>query len=187
MQKVSYPVDKHAWCPNLIPGAIVLLSTYDAQGQPNVAPKSWVQMASFQPPALMFSGSQGNTTENNILATGCFGVNLVDASLADRVYGCLRWFGRERIERAGFTLVPATTIQAPLVADCKAHLECRLVDTHAIGSGFLIFGEIVAASIWDAVLEAPPERRDALLDQAVFLEDGLYATLREHHIAACAP
>jgi flavin reductase (DIM6/NTAB) family NADH-FMN oxidoreductase RutF len=177
MHKISYPIDKNEWCPSLIPGPIVLISTYDAEGNPNVAPKSWLQMVSFKPTIVMFSGSKGFTTETNILATGCFGVNLVDASMADRVYGCLQWFGRERIERAGFKLVAAPTIHAPLVDDCKAHLECVLRDTHEVGSGFVIFGEIVAAAIWDEILKAAPEERYARFDQVVFLENGTYARI----------
>jgi flavin reductase (DIM6/NTAB) family NADH-FMN oxidoreductase RutF len=144
---------------------------------PNIAPKSWVQMVSFEPPILMFSGSKGNTTENNILKTGCFAVNFVDSSMAKAVYGCLKWHGEERIEKCDFTLVPASKIESPLVDECKAHLECRLVDTKRVGTGFVIFGEIVAASIWDEILKAEPDKRYELLDQILFFEDGVYGNL----------
>ncbi len=77
MKKVDYPVDKREWCPSLIPGPIVLISTYNSKKEPNIAPKSWVQMVSFDPPILMFSGSKGNKTEENILKTGCFAINFV--------------------------------------------------------------------------------------------------------------
>ncbi|MDP6713459.1 MAG: flavin reductase, partial [SAR202 cluster bacterium] len=100
MKKIDYPIDKNGWHPSLIPGPIVLISTQDSAKEPNVAPKSWLQMVSFDPPILMFSGTRRNTTEQNILETGCFGVNFVDSSMAPAVYGCLEWFGRERIERS---------------------------------------------------------------------------------------
>ncbi len=177
MKKVDYPIDKRKWHPSLIPGPVVLISTYDAKKNPNVAPKSWVQMVSFEPPTLMFSGTKGNTTENNILQTGCFGVNIVDSSMASKVYNCIRWFGCERIEKTGLTLIEASKINAPLVDDCKAHLECRLHTTTEIGSGFVVFGEIVAASIWDKIPEAKLDKRYELLDQIVFLENSLYARI----------
>ncbi len=172
MKKIPFPIDKQRWSPSLIPGPIVLVSTHNKDKVPNVAPKSWVQMVSFEPPILMFSGSKGNTTENNILKTGCFAINFVDSSIAKVVYGCLKWHGEERIEKCGFTLIPASKIESPLVDECKAHLECRLVDTKEVGTGFVIFGEIVAASIWDEILKADPDKRYELLDQIVFLEDG---------------
>ncbi len=57
--RIAIPLDKHGWQPSLIPGAIALVTTVDAQGEPNLAPKSWLQMVSFDPPILMFSGQPG--------------------------------------------------------------------------------------------------------------------------------
>ena len=136
-------------------------------------------MVAFDPPALMFSGSKENTTEKNILATGCFAVNLVDASMAAKTYGCIAWSGRERIGKMGISLSPAQKIDAHLVDQCRAHLECVLLSTQAVGSGFVIFGEIVAASIGEDILAVPPQDRYRLLDQAIFLENGLYSRIRD--------
>ena len=177
MNKIEYPIDKRSWHPGLIPGPIVLVSTCDEKKKPNIAPKSWVQMVSFEPPILMFSGTKGNTTEVNILQTGCFGVNIVDATIASRVFGCIQWYGLERIKKAGFSLVTASKIEAPLVAECRAHLECRLHRTSEIGSGFVVFGEIVAASIWDRIAAAASDEQYALLEQIVFLENNVYSVL----------
>jgi flavin reductase (DIM6/NTAB) family NADH-FMN oxidoreductase RutF len=177
MKKVEYPVDKREWHPSLIPGPVVLISTYGPGKEPNVAPKSWLQMVSFRPPILMFSGTKGNTTEENILATECFGVNFVDSSLAAKVFECVRWFGAERIEKLGLTLFEASRIDAPLVRECKAHLECRLHSVQEVGSGFVVFGEIVAGSIWEEILKVDREKRYELLDLIVFLEDGLFARI----------
>ncbi|MBI4576840.1 MAG: flavin reductase [Planctomycetes bacterium] len=149
----------------------------DAGGTPNVAPKSWLQMVAFEPPTLMLSGSKGGRTETDVLATGCFAVNIVDGSLVERTFACVQWRGEERIRRSDFRLVPASTIRAPLVDDCKAHLECRLVGTQEVGSGFVLFGEVVAASIRDDLLALEPRARYARLDQALFLEEGLYAAM----------
>jgi len=178
-KKVDYPIRKKEWAPSLIPGPLVLISTCDQAKEPNVAPKSWLQMAAFDPPTLMFSGSKGNTTEKNILATGSFAVNLVDGSMADEVYGCIAWSGRERIEKMGITLSAAKKIDAPLVDRCPAHLECVLQGTHEIGSGFIVFGRIVAASIREDILAAPPKDRYRLLDPVLFLENGLYSRVRD--------
>jgi flavin reductase (DIM6/NTAB) family NADH-FMN oxidoreductase RutF len=177
MKKVNFSIDKRSWHPSLIPGPIVLISTYDTKKNPNIAPKSWIQMVSFDPPMLMFSGTKGNTTENNVFQTGCFAVNVVDSSMVSKVYGCIKWFGRERIEKTGFSLVDASKIRAPLIDDCKAHLECRLDRMMEIGSGYVIFGEIVAASIWERILTAERDKGYELLDQVVFLEDNLYSKI----------
>lgn len=177
MKKVSFPIDKHKWSPSLIPGPLVLISTYGRDRKPNLAPKSWLQMVSFDPPMLMFSGTEGNTTENNIAETGCFGVNFADSSMAGKVFDCLRWYGEERVEKMGVKLVAAERIDAPLVDECRAHLECELDGTRKAGGGLVVFGRIVAASIWDRIESSGLEEKYSLLDQALFLENGLYAGL----------
>lgn len=175
--RVPFPVDKRAWHPSLLPGPLALVTTVDGEGVPNVAPKSFLQMVSFEPPILMFSGQPAGRTERNLLTTGCFGVSLVHGGLAERVFACTAWSGAERIERAGLHLAPADAITAPLVAECRAHLECRLHDTKAVGSALVVFGEIVAASLRADVAAAEPRQRYAALDQALYLEEGLYATV----------
>ena len=179
MPKLPFPTDKRHWSPSLIPGPIVLISTVNTEGEPNVAPKSWVQMVAFEPPMLMFSGTRGNPTENNIEATGCFAVNIVNEAVLDSALNCLAWRGRERIERSGWTLVPATTIAAPLVGGCPAHLECELDRTLEVGSGFVVFGRIVAASIDEEIMKGDERDRYRRLASICFLEDGVYAPIRD--------
>lgn len=176
-RRLPLSTDKRRWHPSLLPGPIALVSTVDATGAPNVAPKSFLQMVSLDPPILMFSGTPGNPTEENIAATGCFGLGLVDGRLAERAFGCIRWHGAERIANAGFTLTPATAIAAPMVDEAPAWIECRLVDTKALGGALVIFGEILAASILETIANAEPRERYPALGQALYLEDGIYATV----------
>jgi len=174
MNKVEFPLDKRKWRPSLIPGPIVLISTISEEGEPNAAPKSWLQMVSFEPPILMFSGKGGNTTENNIKATKCFAVNFASSDQAAKIYNCIKWFGRERLEKCGFTMGKARKIKAPIVNECRAHLECELHDTTNVGSGLVVFGKIVAASIWDEILKHETVHAYKQLDQILYLEDNLY-------------
>ena len=174
MKKVEFPVNKHNWNPSIIPGPIFIVSTYDKDGTPNLAPKSWVQMVSFEPSILMFSGSKGNTTENNILDTKCFALNLVTPTIIDQTVKMIEWFGEERIKKSGFTLEKANMINAPLISESCAHLECQLIETKEIGSGYVIFGEIVNASIWEKLLRS--ENKYADLNQALFLDSKVYST-----------
>jgi flavin reductase (DIM6/NTAB) family NADH-FMN oxidoreductase RutF len=123
----------------------------------------------------MFSSSSANTTGRNILDTECFGINLVDSSIVSRVYQCISWSGSERIEKSGFTLTQASKISAPLVKESRAHLECSLYSYKDIGDNLVFFGEIVAASIWEEILRVEHAERYKLLDQVVFLENGIYS------------
>jgi len=183
--RVSVSPDKHSWQPSLIPGVVTLVTSVDANGAPNLAPKSWVQMVSFDPPMLLFAGQPAGKTEANILATGTFGVSLVHGAITEQAFGCIRWQGAERLEKCGLTLEPATAIAAPLVSECRAWLECELRQHQRVGGSLVVYGEIVAASVRPEILEQPVRQRYPALDLALFLEDGLYASM--DHARPAAP
>ncbi len=180
MKKVDFPIDKHLWHPSPVPGIIVIISTYGSNGEPNIAPKSWFQMISMNPPIVMFAGGNpGNTTEKNVIETKCFAINFVHSSIAGKVFECVNWHGRERIEKTEFKLVGAARINAPLVDDCPAHLECVLHSSQIIGGGLVVFGEIIHASMRENIMNADPETRYKLLDQILFLENGVFAGIND--------
>ncbi len=175
--KTAIAIDKAAWHPSVLPGQIVLISTVDERDQPNLAPKSWISMVAFEGPVLMFGCNLGHTTYRNAVATGCFVVNVPDSSLAARIWAMLDANGAERIARCGFTLVPALRVAAPLVEDCRAHLECETLDTRAFGQEALVFGTIVSASIDSACTQGTSAEQYAQLQPIFFLENRLYAPL----------
>ena len=117
-------------------------------------------------------------TEKNIVTRKCFGVNVVDSSMGEKAYESIRWEGVERIQKSGFTMTRASNIDAPLIEECKANLECILQSTKHIGTGFIIFAEIIAAHIWEDILKAKDHKmRYELLDPIVSLDFGSYGTL----------
>ncbi len=177
MKKIPFPTDKRDWHPSLIPGPIALISTFNENGSPHAAPKSWIQMISFEPPVLMFSGTRKNRTEKNILRSKCFGVNFVDTKMAAKVFECIKWSGEERIKNLDLGFFKSESTDSPLINECNASLACKLAGTKTAGSGFVVFGEITEAFISEEVALAEGEEKYKLLDQALFLEDGVYGII----------
>ncbi len=168
--KVALPLDKHAWHPSALPGQIVLVSTIDAAGRPNVAPKSWVTMAAFAGPVIAFGCNVGHTTYRNVAATEEFVVNVLPVSLAELAWELSDLHGDERRRAANLTLVAAEKVRPPLVDECTAHLECMLDGFRAYDEEVMIFGRVVAASAEESYERLAP---------AFFLENGVYAGLAE--------
>ena len=177
MKKVNFPINETetgvSW---LIPGALTLVSTYNSEKEPNIAPKNWIHPASFSPPLIVYSGPLFATTEKNIIETNCFAINFVDSSLAEIACNCIRWFGNERIAKSDLNLVEASKINAPLIFECKVHLECTLHNMYIHEHGFVVLGEVVAVSMWDKILRSGPEKRYALLDLTIPRQNG-FSTL----------
>ena len=179
--KVPVALDKRFWHPSPLAGQIVLVSTVDAEGRANVAPKSWISMAA--PDVLGFGCNVVHTTYRNVLATGAFVANVLPASEAERAWELAELHGEERLRASGLTLLPAQLVAPPLVAECRAHLECELADVKRFGHDVFVFGTIVAASIDDDCVGGSAEERYERLSPVFFLEGGTYAGLGPVHRA----
>lgn len=172
---VDVGLDKNRWSPSPLPGQVVLVTTVDEEGVPNVATKSWVSMAAFgPPPVVMFACNLEHQTARNIEATGEFAINIPGVDLAEKCWK----IGSNREGRfSGLSVKEASVIRAPLVADCRAFFECKLDGMRQWGSEAGIFGYIVAASIDGGTLVGEePVRYDAVAP-FFFLERGWMAPL----------
>lgn len=77
------------------------------------------------------------------------------AELADKVVACGNSSGRktDKFRAFGLTAQQASLVAAPLVAECYANLECRVVDTRMVNRyGFFVL-EVVKAWIDPTVRE----------------------------------
>ena len=112
----------------LEPGPIVLVTTA-RDGRANVMAMSWQTMLEFEPPLVGCVDSNRNFSFTALRATGECVIAIPEASLASKVVGCGNVSGRrvDKFARFGLTPVPAAHVGAPLVAECFANLECRVV------------------------------------------------------------
>jgi flavin reductase (DIM6/NTAB) family NADH-FMN oxidoreductase RutF len=177
LHKVAIDLDKHAWHPSPLVGQVVIVSTVDAAGQPNIAPKSWITMVAFSGPILAFGCNTGHRTYRNAVATGDFVVNVPGEKLVECIWGMPASHGAERIARSGLTLMTARHVSAPLIVECQAHLECRTDAVQQYGDEVLIFGQVLGVSLDAVCLSGSLVNRYAALDPIVFLEDGVHGAI----------
>ena len=175
--KVAFPVDKADWHLSVLPGPIVLVSTVDAAGEPNIAPKSFVSMMAFGGPVLAFGCHRSHATARNAESSGEFVVNFPPEALAERIWAMPSSHGAERVIRSGLSLLRARAVTPPLIAECKAHLECKLESVTWLGDELVIFGHIVAASIDQDCLGSPLADQYFRLRPVFFLEEGAYGSI----------
>ncbi len=175
--KVAFPAGKAHWHPSVLPGPIVLVSTVDARGEPNVAPKSWISMMAFRGPVLAFGCHSSHATARNAEESGEFVVNFPPEALVERIWAMPASYGAERIARSGLTLLPARQVAPPLIAECKAHLECTLEAVTRLGDEVVVFGKIVAASIDEDCAGASLADQYFRLRPVFFLEEGVYGSI----------
>lgn len=111
------------------PGPVVLVTTAH-HGRPNAMAMSWHTMMEFEPPLLGCVISSRDYTFDVLKATKECVIAIPTVEIAEKVVRCGNTSGRSVDKFACFGLTPldASRVKAPLVAECYANLECRLVD-----------------------------------------------------------
>ncbi len=130
----------------LEPGPVVLLTTA-RKGHTNVMTMSWHMMVEFEPPLVACVVSNTNHSFAALRATKECVVAVPALELAPTVVGVGNCSGRdvEKFDRFGLTPVPAERVAAPLVAECFANLECKVIDTRLVNKYNLFILEVVKA------------------------------------------
>jgi flavin reductase (DIM6/NTAB) family NADH-FMN oxidoreductase RutF len=139
----------------LEPGPVVLLSTTDGQ-RANVMTMSWHSMLEFEPPLVGCVVSDRNHSFGLLDASGEAVINIPTAELADQVVGCGNCSGArvDKFDAFGLTPKPASQVAAPLIAQCYANLECRVVDRQMVARYSMFVLEVVKAWV-DPAVKAP--------------------------------
>jgi flavin reductase (DIM6/NTAB) family NADH-FMN oxidoreductase RutF len=128
------------------PGPVVLLTTR-ARGRANVMTMSWHMMVEFTPPMIAcvvssndFSFAALRRTKECVIAIPAIG-------LAEKVVRIGNCSGRDtdKFATSWLTPLPAERVAAPLIAECFANLECRVVDTRLVNKYNLFMLEVVKA------------------------------------------
>jgi len=114
----------------LEPGPVVLVTTA-LKGQANIMTLSWHTMMEFEPPLVGCVMSNRNFSHGMLRASRECVINIPTVNLAAKVTGCGNTSGRrvDKFQAFGLTGAPASLVGAPLIAECYANLECRVVDT----------------------------------------------------------
>jgi len=132
----------------LEPGPIVLLSTARA-GRFNVMPMSWHTIMEFVPPLVGCVVSNANYTFKVLRQTGECVINIPTVDLARKMVKCGNASGQsvDKFRKFGLTPLPGTVVKAPLVAECYANLECKVVDQKLVTQYNFFVLEVVKAWI----------------------------------------
>jgi flavin reductase (DIM6/NTAB) family NADH-FMN oxidoreductase RutF len=125
---------------------VVLVTTCNKDGTTNIAPKCWASMVASNPPHVAFNCNRGHGTARNILRSREFVVNIPGVELAEKVWRIPGLPHPRSVEDAGFTALPANKVTPPRIAECRAYLECTLVEQKKFGDEVWLLARVVAAS-----------------------------------------
>lgn len=112
----------------LEPGPVVLVTTRDGKKN-NVMTISWTMVVDFTPVFAITTGAWNHSFAALRKTRECV-IAIPTVDLLDRVVGIGTCSGADTDKFARFKLtpVPGRRVKAPLIKECLAHVECRVVD-----------------------------------------------------------
>jgi len=147
------------------PRPIAFVSTVDEEGNANLAPYSFFNAFSSNPPILVFSSNRrvvDNTTKDtlaNVIATKEVVISVVNYDIVRQMTVASVQFDSDisEFEKAGLTPVPAEEVKPFLVKESPVNMECRVREVQTLGehggAGHLIICEVIKMHIKDEVID----------------------------------
>ncbi len=138
------------------PGPVVLLTT-SLDGRDDVMTMSWLMPVEFNPPLIACIVSNEHLSFRALSRTRECVIAIPDARLARAVVGIGNCSGRDtdKFERFRLTKAQARRVGAPLIKECFANLEAKVIDTRLVRTYCLFILEVSGA--WIDPLQKRPQ------------------------------
>ncbi|MBH0157294.1 flavin reductase family protein [Fictibacillus sp. 5RED26] len=144
---------------SVVPRPIAWVSTISKEGVVNLAPYSFFNVASRNPPMLCISigpgvGEREGTEKDtlvNIRNQKEFVINVVTSTLGNEMQKTSENLPSEvdEVEAAGLTTLDSTIVKPKRVKEAPIHMECQLEQIIQLGSDHLVIGRMVRYHIND--------------------------------------
>jgi flavin reductase (DIM6/NTAB) family NADH-FMN oxidoreductase RutF len=149
----------------IAPRPIAFASTIDEQGQLNIAPYSFFNAFSSNPPILVFSSNRrvkGNTTKDtlhNIEANGEVVINVVNYEIVRQMAIASVSYpaGVSEFEKSGLTPIPSEVVKPYRLKESPVQFECKVKEIVTLGehggAGHLIICDVLRIHIAENVID----------------------------------
>ena len=157
---------------------VLMIATYDAQGNVDVMNMAWGGICGENMVALNID--EDHKTAENIKNKGAFTLSIADIPHIEAA----DFFGiasahkmPDKFARSGLHAVKSERVDAPVVEEFPVTLECRVVECQNTVYGFRVLGQIVNVLAEESVLDARGKVDPTKLNAFVFdqFQNGYYA------------
>lgn len=189
-------VDYRTLAGAVVPRPIAWTSTLSTDGEENLAPFSFFNVATTTPPVLSISVTRFDDrkpdllkdTYVNVRDTKEFVVNVVTRDLLETMNetSARLEHGQSEFDHAAVERAESTVVSPPRVGNADVSFECTLHDIVPVGKSALILGDVVHAHVDDSV--TTEGKMDVTkLDALGRLSGGYYTTIDNYEHAERPP
>ena len=127
------------------PTPVWLVGSYDAQGKPNAMTVAWGGICASSPPCVMVSIRKVRHSYDSIMTRKAFTISIPSEKYTKEAdfFGIASGKHTDKFKDTGLTPVKSGIVDAPYIAEFPVVLECRLIQTHELGTHTLFIGEIL--------------------------------------------
>ena len=164
LTEIGLPKSHHYLLGAVGPRPICFASTIDEKGQPNLAPFSFFNVFSSNPPIAIFSPSKSGRTVkntdsyNNVKTVKEVVINLVDYNMVEQMSLASSPYAPDVNEfiKSGFTPIKSEKVKPFRVKEAPVQMECEVVEVKELGdqggAGNLVICKILKMHIANHVL-----------------------------------
>lgn len=153
------------------PRPIAFVSTISSDGVYNLAPFSFFNAFSSNPPVIIFSPARSSNpdkpykdTYTNLVETGECVVQMVSYEMKDKMKLCAQEIDEDEFKVSGLTPIASDLVKAPRVKESPFQMECKLMEMKNLGnepgSGNLAICEVLKFHVDPEVFKPGTERID---------------------------
>lgn len=164
----------------LFPLPVVLVTSIDKEGKPNIITLSWAGIVCSDPPMLSISVRPHRYSYNLIREQKEFVVNVAAVKIMKETDICGTVSGRD-LDKFKFTkLTPEKSqlVKPPLIRESPVNLECRVKNSAKLGTHEMFIGEILAVHVDESVMTSSGDI-DYSLARPFAYNQGEYWDLKE--------
>lgn len=131
------------------PESVVLVTSVDKEGNPNIIALGWSMCTSFVPPMVAISVGKTRYSHKLISESKEFVFTFPHEGMKDEVLYCGTHSGKkvDKFEETGLTAVPGKHVRPPLIEECLVNMECRVVGELDTGDHTIFAGKILTAYV----------------------------------------
>ena len=152
----------------LYPAPVLIVGTYDKNGNPNAMTAAWGGICCSSPPCVTISLRKATYSYGNIVENKAYTLNIPSEKYVSEVdyFGIISGKNGDKFAATGLTPVKSELVNAPYIQEFPLVLECKLLHTFEIGLHTQFVGEIL----------------DVKAEEAVFSENGIPDIKKVHPI-----
>lgn len=146
-------VQKSPWTA-LFPCPVVLVTSTDSNGHPNIITLAWAGTVCSDPPMVSLGIRPHRHSYKLIEDSGEFVVNIPNEKILKQTDYCGIVSGKDvdKFSETRFTSIPSEIVKPPLIQECSVNIECVLRQKIPLGVHHLFLGEIVCVHVDEQIL-----------------------------------